>query len=107
MSGKAKKKFENEKAASNEAIEAEVLKHFTKFAEMPQYVANIAHGIEGKYRSQITMMATHIGLIAANMQQIEKEIKASSLSKASQKKILQWMEPFKGEQAIDEKKEEL
>jgi|32_taG_2_1085360.scaffolds.fasta_scaffold21284_5 hypothetical protein len=97
MSGKAEKKFNNEKAASNEAIEASVLKHFTKFAEMPQYVANIAHGVEGKYRSQIQMMATHFGLIAANMKQIEKEIKASSISKASKDKILEWMEPFKAE----------
>lgn len=101
--GKAKKEFENAKAASNEAIEIEVLKHFTKFAEMPHYVAILAEGIEKKYRMHIQMMATHFGLIAANMTQVEKQVKALGLSKAKEKEILKWFEPFKG----DENKEEL
>ena len=92
--GKASKKFENEKAVSNEAIEATVLKHYITYAEMPSYVANLGGSITKQYKDNIGMMATHIGLITANMKQIKKSIENSKLSKASQQEILQWMDIF-------------
>lgn len=94
VSGKAAKKDKNAKAVMNEEIEALCLKYYITHAEMPQYVANLGNSVQKQYKEQAAMMATHIGLITANMKQMEKAIKASKLTKASKDEILQWVEMF-------------
>ena len=95
--GKANKELENKKRAKNEEIEGLIMKYYLSEMEMPQYVASIAKSVDKQYAGKMAQMAAHIGLITANMKQMEKAVKASSLSKGSQREILQWVDMFNTE----------
>jgi len=95
--GKMNKGLENKKKAKNEEIEGLIMKYYLSEMEMPQYVANLANSISERYALEKTQMAAHIGLITANMKQMEKAIISSKLSKGSQREILQWVDMFNTE----------
>lgn len=92
MSGKAAKQAKNKKAEKNQKIAELVQHYFLTEQEIPEFIANIGTEMGQKYAQQLNAAILHLSIIASNLNEIRREVKASTLSKASKEKIYQWLD---------------
>ena len=90
--GKAAKKAKNEKEKKNQEIADYIMAYYLSEQEMPEYIAGVATSMQDHYKNIITGLTAHMGVMAANFKQIEKEVDASDLSKASKDRIRKWLD---------------